>query len=160
MPWTAPGSSAAGSSFPGDNRTVSLDERFEQLIAYLGSQLPAPVEQEPADEGALVFTGGAPPEVIVHLTHSNVTVLEYAGVWEASDRFVVKPRHVGTIKWRKLPETATMNAVSALIRGAREMRLGRYRRCSVCDEKNPPESLFGADDVCTACSQQQRHVVH
>lgn len=129
-------------------------------MAFLGSQLPAPVEQESGDEGVLIFTGGAPAEVIVQLTPSSVTVLEYAGVWESSDRFVVKPRLLGTIKWRRLSETATMNAVSALIKGARESRLGRYRRCSVCDENTPPESLFGDDDVCASCSQQQRYVVH
>jgi hypothetical protein len=144
----------------GDNRAVSLDERFEQLIAFLGSQLPGPVDQEQADEGSLVFTGGTPPEVIVQLTKSNVTVLEYAGFWDAPERFIVKPRHVGTVKWRRLPETAMMNAVSALIKGAREIRLHRYRHCSVCDEKTPPESLVGDDDVCTACTGQQGYLVH
>ena len=144
----------------GHNRTVSLDERFEQLIAFLGSQLPAPVDQEQADEGSIIFTGGAPAEVIVQLTRSAVTVLEYAGSWETPDRFVVKPRHVGTVKWRRLPETATMNAVSALIKGARETRLHRYRHCSVCGEKTPPESLFGDDDVCAACAGPQGYLVH
>lgn len=139
---------------------MSLDERYEQLIAFLGSQLPAPVEQEPAGDEALVFTGGAPPEVIVQLTQTTVTVLEYAGVWESTDRFLVKPKHVGTVKWRRLSETATMNAVSALIKGARETRLGRYRHCAVCDEKHPPESLFGDEDVCGDCAQQQRYLVH
>jgi len=144
----------------GHNRTVSLDERFEQLIAFLGSQLPAPVDQEQADEGSIIFTGGTPAEVIVQLTRSAVTVLEYAGNWDTPDRFVVKPRHVGTVKWRRLPETATMNAVSALIKGARETRLHRYRHCSVCGEKTPPESLFGDDDVCGACAGPQGYLVH
>ena len=139
---------------------MSLDERFEQLIAFLGSQLPGPVEQESASDGVLMFTGGAPPEVVVQLTPSAVTVLEYAGIWDSAERFLVKPRHVGTVKWRRLSESATMNAVASLIKGARETRLGRYRRCSVCDGKNPPESLFGDDDVCTACLQQQRYIVH
>jgi hypothetical protein len=144
----------------GHNRIVSLDERFEQLIAFLGSQLPAPVDQEQADEESMIFTGGTPPEVIVQLTKSHVTILEYAGAWESPDRFIVKPRHVGTVKWRRLPETATMNALSALIKGAREMRLHRYRHCSVCGEKTPPESLFGDDDVCATCSGPQGYSVH
>ena len=138
---------------------MRLDERFEQLIAFIGSQLGAPVDQESADEGTLIFTGGTPPEVIVQLTQSSVSVLEYAGTWEAPEQFVVKPRLVGTVRWRRLPETPTMNAVSALIKGAREMRLGRYRRCSVCDEHTPPESLV-ADDVCSMCSEQQDYRVH
>jgi hypothetical protein len=95
------------------------DERFEQLIAFIGSQLPAPVEQQTAGDGLMIFIGGAPPEVVVQLAESSVRVSEYAGVWESPDRFTVKPRSVGMLKWRQLPETAMMHALSALIkRGA------------------------------------------
>ena len=129
------------------------DERFEQLIAFLGSQLPAPVDQQSAD-GALIFTGGEPPEVVVHLTESAVIVAEYAGLWDANRGFVVTPRRVGALKWRRLPETPLMSALSALIKGARDVRLARYRPCSVCGQKTPPELLF-ADDVCPACGERQ-----
>jgi hypothetical protein len=139
---------------------VSLDERYEQLMAFLGSQLPSPVEQEQSDDEALVFTGGSPPEVIVQLTKSAVTVLEYGGFWETPERFVVKPRHVGTVRWRRLPETAMMNAVSALIKGARSMRLHRYRVCSACGEKTPPESLSREEGLCAACAGPQGYSVH
>ena len=55
-------------------RRMNAPERYEQLIAFLGSQLPAPVEQEPGDAGAIIFTGGAPGEVVVHLTEVSVVV--------------------------------------------------------------------------------------
>ena len=135
------------------------DERFEQLIAYLESQLPGPVEQQTASDGSIVFTAGAPPEVVVQLDDSRVVVCEYAGLWKLPNRFMVKPRRIGLLKWRRLPETALMNALSALIKGAREMRLGRYRPCSVCGEKSPPESLY-ADDVCESCADLTHDVVH
>jgi hypothetical protein len=141
------------------NRTVGGHERFEQLIAFLGSQLPTPVDQQTAGDGTMVFTGGAPAEVVVSLADSNVIVSEYAGVWESPNRFVVRPRRVGLLKWRRLPETAIMNALSSLIKGAREMRLSRYRPCTVCGAKNPPEALFG-DDVCYSCEEPPQTVVH
>src|SRR5947208_858444 len=127
------------------NLRVSSDERFEQLIAFLGSQLPHPVEQQPAGDGSMIFTGGTPAEVVVHLDESIVVVSEYAGVWKSPERFMVKPRRIGLLKWRRLPETAMMNALAALIKGAREMRLTRYRPCSMCGEKSPPEALFAGD---------------
>lgn len=130
---------------------VSSDERFEQLMAFIASQLSTPVEQEQAEDGVLVYTGGAPPEVVVRLTSTEVIVLEYAGDWETDDRFVVKPRQVGTVKWRRLPETPLINALSALVKGARSMRLHRYRACTACDRKTPPESLFD-DGVCFECA--------
>jgi hypothetical protein len=138
---------------------VNSDERFEQLIAFIGSQLPSPVEQQLAGDNSMFFVGGAPAEVVVRLDESNVVVSEYAGVWDSPSRFIVKPRRVGLVKWRRLPETAMMNALSSLIKGARDMRRGRYRSCTVCGEKTPPESLF-ADDVCEECGRQPGDVVH
>jgi hypothetical protein len=138
---------------------VSADERLEQLIAFVGSQLPAPVEQDVAHDGSMIFTGGAPAEVVVHVTGSSVVISEFAGYWEAPGRFVVKPRRVGSLKWRRLPESAMMSALSTLIKAARELRIGRFRPCSVCHAKHPPEALFG-DDVCAWCSDQSTTVVH
>ena len=50
------------------------DERFEQLIAFIGSQLPTPVDEQTASDGSMIFIGGAPPEVVVELAESSVRV--------------------------------------------------------------------------------------
>jgi len=138
---------------------VSDDERFEQLIAFLGSQLPPPVDSETASDGSMVFMGGDPAEVVVHLTASSVTVSEYAGKWESPNHFVVTPRRLGLLKWRRLPETAMMHALSALIKAAHEIRLVHYRPCTFCGQRHPPEVLT-ADDVCPSCSETPRSSVH
>ena len=49
-------------------------ERFEQLIAFVGAQLPTPVEEHQADDGSFIFSGGDPAEVIVQVTESTVLV--------------------------------------------------------------------------------------
>jgi hypothetical protein len=136
-----------------------LDERFEQLIAFLGSQLPAPVEQQSEDDGTLIFTGGAPAEVVVRLSSWRITVSEFAGVWQSPGRFRVRPRRIGSVRWARLPETALMNAVAALIKGAREARLARYRPCVTCGETNPPE-LLAVGGVCPPCSEPSVYRVH
>jgi hypothetical protein len=138
---------------------VSLDERFEQLIAFLGSQLPAPVEQRAEDDGSLMFLGGAPPEVVVYLTSTKVTVSEFAGVWQSPGHLIMQPRRVGTLVWARLPETPLINALSAMIKGARDMRLRRYQACASCGAKHPPEVLF-SDGVCPACAEPQNYRVH
>jgi hypothetical protein len=138
---------------------VSVDERFEQLIAFLGSQLPAPVEQLIEEDGSLTFVGGSPAEVVVHLTTSKVTVSEFSGMQQSPGRDSPAPRRVGTLLWQRLPETALINALSALIKGARDMRLARYRPCASCGEKTPPELLLN-DDVCPACTEPQTYRVH
>jgi hypothetical protein len=134
-------------------------ERFEQLIAFLGSNLPQPVEQQPDDEGGIVFTGGSPVEVVAYLRKSSVAIAEYAGTWETPYEFTPKPRQVGLVRWRRLPETEMMNVVGQLIKGAREMRRSRYRTCRYCEKQQPPEWMED-DDVCVACAQRESGVVH
>ena len=138
---------------------MSLDERFEQLIAFLGSQLPSPVEQQAEDDGSLIFTGGAPPQVVVHLTSTRVTVSEFAGVWRPPGQLIVRPRRVGTLLWQRLPETPLINALSSLIKGARDVRLTRYQPCASCGEKHPPEAMLG-EGICPACSELQNYRIH
>jgi hypothetical protein len=134
-------------------------ERFEQLIAFLDSNLPPPVQQEEGDDGGIVFTAGDPAEVVVHLTPSSVVVSEYAGTWDGRHSFTARPRRVGIVKWKRLPETPLFNVVTQLIKGAREMRLGRYRTCPYCETPTPPESL-NADGLCLSCAERYRGVVH
>ena len=66
---------------------MDVSERYEQLIAYLNSNLPAPVEQAESEAGVRQFLGGDPVEVVARLTDTSVTVSEFAGVWESPFTF-------------------------------------------------------------------------
>src|SRR5262249_12231815 len=59
---------------------VDTAERYEQLIAYLSSRLPEPVEQHEHADGSLQFIAGDPAEVVVLLTDTSVIVSEFAAV--------------------------------------------------------------------------------
>jgi hypothetical protein len=134
-------------------------ERFEQLIAFLGSQLPAPVDQQDQADGSVEFVGGDPPEVVVVLTESSVIVSEYSGAWETPFHFAAKPRRVGILKWRRLPETPLLNALSALIKGAHDARLARFQPCRFCGKATPPEWIR-EDGVCQSCAEQRSGAIH
>jgi len=138
---------------------VDAPERFEQLIAFLSSNLPQPVEQQPDETGGIVFTGGSPAEVVAHLTSSRVAIAEYAGAWDTPYAFTMKPRRVGIVRWRRLPDTELMNAVTQLIKGARDMRLARYRTCRFCEKLQPPEWMHD-EDLCVWCADREAGVVH
>jgi hypothetical protein len=138
---------------------MHIAERFEQLIAFLASHLPEPVDQQPDDEGGIVFTGGSPGEVVAHLTESSVVIGEYRVRWENMFTPTVAPRRVGIVKWRRLPETELMDAVASLIKGAREMRLSQYRICESCERIQPPEWMRNGD-VCQECAAGDSNVVH
>src|ERR1700674_6050427 len=96
-----------------------MSERYEQLLAFLGSQLPPPVNQHTEADGDVRFVGGDPAEVVVVLTESSVIVSEFAGVWQTPLKFAAKPRPIGLLKWRRMPENALWTALAALIKGAR-----------------------------------------
>ena len=138
---------------------MDAPERFEQLIAFLDTNLSAPVDRQEAEDGTVQFVGGEPADVVVSLTQSSVIVSEFAGVWEAPLTFSAKPRRVGVLKWRRLPETALFNALQVLIKGAREARLSRFRDCRFCGRSTAPEWMHD-DGVCQACSDQHTRAVH
>ena len=134
-------------------------ERFEQLIAFLGSNLPTPVERHEDVDGSIRFTGGDPPEVIVVLTESSVVVSQFAGVWESPFTFSARPRRVGVVKWRRLPENALLSAIAALVKGAREARLASFETCQYCGQRTAPEWLHD-EGVCQACADQHSGAIH
>ena len=138
---------------------MDVPERFEQLIAFLGSQLPSPVAQRVDEEGSVQFIGGEPPEVIALLTSSSVIVSEFSGFWETPFKCIVKPRRAGVLKWRRLPEGALLDALSALIKGAREARRASFRICQYCERKTAPEWLHD-DHVCQACADMHSGAIH
>jgi hypothetical protein len=138
---------------------VAGSERYEQLIAFLNSNLPQPVAHQEFANGEIQFTGGDPGEVSVLLTETSVIVSEFAGVWETPDVFVPAPRRVGLLKWRRLPETPMINALTALIKGARESRLSQFQTCQHCGRHTAPEQLFD-EHLCQTCAMQYSGVVH
>jgi hypothetical protein len=144
-----------------DNEMTDMDspERFEQLIAFVGAQLPTPVEEHQADDGSFIFSGGDPAEVVVQVGESTVLVAVFVGVDGDHDSPRTEPQPVAELHWRLLPETAVMNALSALIKGAREVRLATYRVCLDCGERKAPEHME-TDDLCLECADEGPKTIH
>lgn len=136
-----------------------VPERYEQLIAFFGSNLPSPVERHEDADGSIRFTGGDPPEVVVVLTETSVVVSQFSGVWESPFTFSAKPRRVGIVKWRRLPENALLAAISALVKGAREGRQATFQTCQYCGQRTAPEWLHD-EGVCQACADQHSGAIH
>jgi hypothetical protein len=132
---------------------------WESLLASIRAELPAPVEQEAAADGSVVFVGGQPGEVVVRLTKTAATVSEYAVEWEGPHEPVVRPVAFGTVRWRRMPEGQALSILATLIRAARESRLSKYGTCRFCERSVPPEQLH-EEDVCQACAQQHLGVVY
>jgi hypothetical protein len=138
---------------------MDAPERYEQLIAFLDTNLSSPVHRQEAADGTMQFIGGEPADVVVSLTETSVIVAEFAGVWETPLTFSAKPKRVGVLKWRRLPETALFNALQVLIKGARESRLSRFRVCQYCGRSTAPEWMHD-EAACQACTDQHSGAVH
>ena len=132
---------------------------WEALLASIGAELPAPVEQETVRDGSVVLVGGQPGEVVVRVTRSLAIVSEYAVKWEGPHEAVVRPVALGAVRWRRMPEVHALPVLSSLIRAARESRRSRYRTCRMCEQSVPPESLH-EDDLCQSCARRHLGVVY
>jgi hypothetical protein len=86
-------------------------------------------------------------------------VAEFTGEWETPLTFTARPRRVGTVKWRRLSESALFNALSALIKGAREARLSSFQTCQYCEQPTAPEWLHD-EGVCQSCADQHSGSIH
>ena len=137
---------------------LDAPERYEQLLAYLGSNLPGPVDRQEVDDGSIQFMGGDPPEVVVLVTATSVVVSEFSGEWETPFKFSARPRRVAVLKWRRLPENALWTALAALVKGARDVRMATYQICHYCGRRTAPEWLHD-EGVCQSCADQ-RGAIH
>jgi hypothetical protein len=137
---------------------MGTSEHYEQLLAFIATHMPTPFTQEEA-EGQVIFTGGSPGEVIVRLTETAVIVEEYGVRWATPYTAVVRPRRVGMVRWRRLPESQLMTVVGELIKGARETRRSRYRTCLFCGRTRPPEWM-STGSTCQSCAEKQVGAVH
>jgi hypothetical protein len=132
---------------------------FEEILAFIAAQLPAPVQQDFEDDGSVLFVGGDPGEVIVRLTTSAVTVAQYAVTWETPYTPTVQPIQIGVFDWQAVPGDAAMRVVKALITAAREARLADFATCRSCLKRTPPEWMHG-DELCQSCAERDGGVVH
>jgi hypothetical protein len=133
-------------------------EGYEQLLAYLESQLPKPVDRRD-DDGSVRFLAGEPPEVLVTLTEAIVVVAEFAGEWEEPGQFRLSPRRIGVLHWPHLPENELLNALAALIKGARAARRSCYQLCEHCGRDTPPEWMHD-EGVCQKCAVDLGGAIH
>lgn len=138
---------------------MDAPERYEQLIAFLDSHLTG--DRHELADGSLQFVGGDPPEVVATLNDTVVSVYVYAASWTTQHSLTPRPRRVGLLKWRRLPETELFNALGVLIKGAREARLSSFRACQDCGRSTPPEWMDD-DRTCRTCGDRRRRqdIVH
>jgi hypothetical protein len=135
-----------------------MDEGYEQILAYLESRLPRPVDRQ-EDADGIRFLAGEPPEVIVTLTPTVVIVDEFAGEWETPGRFRLLPRRIGVLHWPHLPDNELLDALAALVTAARAARRRQYRTCEACARAVPPEWMHDAA-LCQSCAADEGGTIH
>ncbi len=138
---------------------MDTPERYEQLIAFLDAHLTG--ERSELADGSLQFIGGDPPEVAAILGDASVSIYTFQAASPPRRLPTARPRRVGILKWRRLPETALFDALGVLIKGAREARLASFRTCQECGRRTAPEWMDD-DQVCRSCRDRMRRqdIVH
>jgi hypothetical protein len=135
-----------------------LPDDFEEWIAFVAAHLGPETSQDLGPDGALI-TGGEPPLVIVRLTPARLIVWEYAARREGHSGPAVTPIRIGSISWRRLPESIARTLIASLIDAARESRLAKFALCHLCSTRTPPEWMHD-DEVCQGCAESHPRTVH
>jgi hypothetical protein len=127
---------------------------YEPLLAFIEAQLSQPVERQETDDGTLVLTGGDPPRGHRAPHAQKRVVTEFSLRWQGPYTATVKPIQIGSVRWSRGSEGDVMRAVGALITAARNVRLAKFRTCSMCGERNPPERMH-TDSICQGCAERE-----
>lgn len=135
-----------------------MTEKLEEWRAFVVAHLHDPIEESVRADGTYL-TSGDPGEVVVRLRGSAIAVFEYAVQWEDDYTPVVRPKRVGAVYCHRLPERAAMKAIQALIAGARESRLRRFRTCERCGRHQPPEWMED-ESLCRSCAERNSEALH
>jgi len=133
-------------------------ERYE-LYREIRAYLPVPVREESQLDGAEVFVGGDPGEVVVRVRKNRVSVSIYAVEWEGPHTPVTRSKGIGKLNWKRLPAPRLLMALRILIESAREIRRSRYGKCELCGKSNPPEWMHDGK-TCQLCAERHLGVVH
>jgi hypothetical protein len=136
-----------------------LPEGWEAWLAFFAASLPHPVQQVAGEDGTVTFRAGDPPEVIVHLAPSLITVSMFSIVWARPDQPLVVARPVGYVRWRRLDAEHGTRVIETLVDAARAARRATFLTCEACERSVPPEGMFDAR-VCDACAARDHGRVH
>jgi len=130
-----------------------------ELLREIRAFLPFPVSEEMQLDGAEVFVGGDPGEVVVRVRKNRVSVCIYAVEWDGPHIPVTRSKGIGNVNWKRLPAHRLLMALRNLIDSAREIRRSRYGKCELCGETNPPEWMHDGK-TCQSCAERHLGVVH
>jgi hypothetical protein len=134
-----------------------IDSDF--LLKELRKLLPGPVREEKSLDGSVVLVGGDPGEAIVRVGRKKLSIAVYSVRWEGPHTPTVKPQHLATLSWRRLPATTLLMTLHGLARAAKDIRTATYRRCERCGETKPPEWMHDGS-TCQSCAERHLGVVY
>jgi hypothetical protein len=125
----------------------------ECLLRELRELLVAPVCEEPQLDGSIVMVGGDPGEVIIRVRAHKVSIAVFSIRWEGPHTPLVRPKHIATLSWQRLPASTLMRTLQGLIRAACEVRTAQYRECERFGKTNPPEWMPD-EKTCQRCAER------
>ena len=133
--------------------------RFLRLTEEVRASLGEPLLEETGEDGTIRFVGGEPGEVVVDLSRKEIRVSEFVIHWEVHTP-VLHPRWVATVAADRLRRKQVMKVLSAAVEVVRAARRSKYRTCTRCGKRTPPEWMHSDDAVCQGCAERYLGVVY
>ncbi len=135
---------------------AGVKERTLDIVRVVMGQ---PLREEASPGGTTQLISGDPGEVVVTVSKERVSVFEYAIGWQGPGTPVERHAPLGDIRLAGLSGTDLKRLLSALVKVTRRRRRQRFRKCKLCNERNPPEWMHSRA-ICQGCASQKLGVVY
>lgn len=131
----------------------------ERTLDIVRVVMGKPLREEASPDGTTQLIAGDPGEVVVTVSKERVSVFEYAIEWQGPGTPVERHAPLGDIRLAGLSGTDLKRLLSALVKVTRRRRRQRFRKCKLCNERNPPEWMHSRA-ICQGCASQKLGVVY
>ena len=134
----------------------------ERTLDIVRVVMGKPLREEASPDGTTQLIAGDPGEVVVTVSKERVSVFEYAIEWQGPGTPVERHAPLGDIRLAGLSGlsgTDLKRLLSALVKVTRRRRRQRFRKCKLCNERNPPEWMHSRA-ICQGCAAQKLGVVY
>lgn len=102
---------------------------------------------------------GDPIEVLVRLSEGAISVEVPVVEWHGPHTPVRRGEAAATFPATAVADRAGRAAIKAAVAAARAVRLGRFRTCAECGERQPPEWMHG-EALCQSCAERNHGVCY
>jgi len=141
------------------DKRLDLDRVALELRERIISTLGQPCAVRRGLDGGEWFVAGDPPEVVVRLDETTVSVMWYEAGWKGPHEPFSRAVPLVTVHWHEVEIRDVWLMCEMLIDKTRARRQATFGTCRYCGKTYGPEDM-DEKDLCQGCAERHLGTVH